>query len=170
MKTTSSNAKSQWCRGITLIECLVCIGAVAVVLGLSTAAFYQCMDNSIGLQRNADDIVRTLNAGERWRADVRSATMPPQLEQTDQAWLLTIRDSTSEIRYQFLTNALVRRGSPQETWTIVLERVKSCQVIPEQRQHVTVWRLELELEQYRKGTRLHPLFSFLAVPTGLQNK
>ncbi len=170
MKPTRTTAKNKPIQGMTLIECLVYVGAVAVVLGVSTAAFYQCMDSSIGLRRNADDIVRALKAGERWRDDVRNATAPPQLEQTDSGWTLTIRDGTGEVRYQFVTNALLRRVGPADTHAVALERVKSCQVISEQRQHVLCWRLELELEPHRKGARLQPLFSFEAVPTGLQTK
>ncbi|MCX7722522.1 MAG: hypothetical protein N2379_05615 [Verrucomicrobiae bacterium] len=136
MKTTHATAKDRLCAGITLIECLAYIGAVAFVLGVSTAAFYQCMDNSIGLRRNADDIVRALKAGERWREDVRAATAPPRLEQTDDGWTLTLRHETGEVAYQFVTNVLVRRADAAGSWTMELERVKSCHVLHEQRRHV----------------------------------
>lgn len=170
MKPNRSSISHSSCRGITLFECLVYLGAVMVILGLSTAAFYQCMDNSIGLRRNADDIVRALKAGEHWRDDVRAATVQPKFEQTDAGWTLAIHHGECEIAYQFVTNALLCRAGSGGSWAVALDRVKSCQVMPEQRQHVWCWRLELELEAYRKGARLQPLFSFEAEPTGLQDR
>ena len=50
-------------RGITLIECLVYIGALATVFGMGTAAFYHCAANSVDLRRNADDIEQVLHVG-----------------------------------------------------------------------------------------------------------
>jgi len=170
MKPNRSSKNHVSWRGITLLECLVYLGAVTVILSLSTAAFYRCMDNAIGLRRNADDIVRALKAGERWCDDVRAATAQPKLEQTDAGWVLAIRHGDSEIAYQFVTNALLRRAGSGSSWAVALERIKSCQVMPEQRQHVLCWRLELELDAHRKGPRLQPLFSFQAVPTRLQDK
>jgi hypothetical protein len=32
------------------------------------------------------------------------------------------------------------------------------------RQHVRAWRWEVELAAYRKGARIRPLFTFVAVP------
>lgn len=170
MKPNRSSINHSSCRGVTLFECLVYLGAVTVILGLATAAFYRCMDNSIGLRRNADDIVRALKAGERWRDDVRAATARPKFEQTEAGWTLAIRHGECEIAYRFVTNALLRRPGSGSSWVVALDRIKSCQVIPEQRQHVLYWRLELELETYRKGARLQPLFSFEAVPTGLRDR
>ena len=61
-------------RGYLLIEALVYIAVIVALLGVAYAAMYRCIDRSIALRRNADDITSALHAGERWRADVRAAT------------------------------------------------------------------------------------------------
>ena len=70
------------------------------------AAMYRCIDSSIALRRNADDITSALHAGERWRADVRSAT-------NQSAWKSRMPGSSSISRaraapvvYRFSTNAV----------------------------------------------------------------
>ena len=63
--------------GFQLIEALVYIAVVFVVLGAGYEALYRCIDSSITLRRNADDITNALHAGERWRADVRLADRQP---------------------------------------------------------------------------------------------
>lgn len=170
MKTNCPSANTRLYQGITIVECLVYLSAFGVILGLSTAAFYQCMDNSIGLRRNVDDIVHALNAGERWREDVRTATAPPQLVQTDTGWTFTIQHKAGQVRYQFLTNAIVRQTLHDAPSTVVLGRVKWAQIIPQKRQYVFAWRLELELKPYRNVPRLQPRFSFQAVPTLSQSE
>jgi hypothetical protein len=137
----------------------------AVILGLATALFYECWDKSIGLRRNADDIVRALRAGERWREDVRSATSPPWLETSENRLTLHLPHTAGEVKYQFTTNAVLRQAGTNAGWIDVLGRVKTCHVTLDQRQHVAAWRLELELPVYHKGARTRPLFSFEAVQT-----
>ena len=70
-------------HGYLLIEALVYIGVVAALLGVAYAAAYRCIDRSIALRRNANDITSALHAGERWRANVRAATSQVRLESTE---------------------------------------------------------------------------------------
>src|SRR5262249_52773652 len=70
-------------RGYILIELLIYIAVLAVVMEVAFSAFYRCLGNTRDLARNADDILKTLAAGEAWRADIRLATGP--LETVTQA-------------------------------------------------------------------------------------
>jgi len=61
-------------RGVTLIECLIYIGLLVIIVGLAWAAFSRALDSSHRLQDSASDISRALDAGERWREDVRQSS------------------------------------------------------------------------------------------------
>ena len=78
-------------RGFTLLECLAYLAMIVIALGLAITAFNDCWDKSNALRRNADDIVRALHAGDRWRADVRAAT--GRIELTDTAGARTVPNS-----------------------------------------------------------------------------
>ncbi len=150
-----------------LLEALVYIAVVMTLLGAAYAAMYRCVDSSIALRRNADDITSALHAGERWRADVRGATGQVRVEDTDAGQLLHLEGPHGAVVYRFATNSLFRsvRGGP---WTRLLESVKSSTMTANPRQFVTAWRWEFELQPHGKGSvkpsRLRPLFTFLAVP------
>src|SRR6202158_5426895 len=73
-----------------MTEALVYIGVSFLLLGVGYAVMYRCVNNSIALRRNAEDIARTLRAGEQWRADVRSATSPGRWETTDTGRILRL--------------------------------------------------------------------------------
>lgn len=163
MKTRRSQTARHRSRGFSLIECLTYLSVSVVILGLATMAFYRCWDASVGLRRNAEDIACTLMAGERWREDMRSATAPPRLETSEDGQVLHIPHAAGEVIYRFTPDAVLRQADANAPWGDVFGRVKSCHVTLDQRQHVSAWRLELELLVYRKGARTRPLFSFEAV-------
>jgi hypothetical protein len=154
-------------RGYLLIEALVYIAVVMTLLGVGYAAMYRCVDSSIALRRNADEITSALHAGERWRADVRAATSQAHVENADDGQLLYLEGAQATVIYIFTTNAVFRSigGGP---WSRVLEHVKSSTMSPDQREYVTAWRWELELQPRAvasvKPGRVRPLFTFLAVP------
>jgi hypothetical protein len=147
-------------RGITLIECLVYIGALAIVFGLGTAAFYRSLENSTDLRRNADDITQALQAGERWRADLRAAAQPPRFDAASQ--ILHIPHATNEIAYRFAENKIERRATTNDDWKPILSRVAQSAMSPDPRPHVSAWRWELELKTRRQPASLRPLFTFTA--------
>jgi type II secretory pathway pseudopilin PulG len=167
------STRAQWTRNdrealpdaFTLIETLVYMSMLFVILGLGYAAMYRSMDASAGLRRNASDITHALDAGERWRDDIRQATRPIRLENAgDQEILLHIPQANGEVTYRFSNNSVSRRG-PHANWLPALEHVKVSNFISDPRQKVTAWRWEVELQPYRKSlTRLHPLFTFIAAP------
>lgn len=154
-------------RGYLLTEALVYIAVVFVLLGAGYCAFYRCMDSSIALRWNADDIANALHAGERWRADVRSANHGVRLEQAPAEQILYLKGAGSETAYRFSTNAVFRRVG-EGVWVRLLANVKSSTVESDPRQQVTAWRWELELSPRQKASvkpgRIRPLFTFTAVP------
>jgi hypothetical protein len=154
-------------RAYLLTEALVYIGVVFVILGIGYLAMYQCIDNCIVLRRNADDIVRVLHAGERWRADVRAATPRARLEGSAEDQMLRLQGARDLVDYRFADGVVYRRAG-SGPWLRVLDRVKFSSFQSDLRQKVSSWRWELELEPRLKGAmkpgRVRPLFTFLAVP------
>ena len=149
-------------RGITLIECLVYIGALATVFGMGTAAFYHSSASSAALRRNADDIAQVLHVGELWRADIRAATQPVRFDATEQTLHLTHGEKV--VAYKFAEHQILRRARADAPWVVILPRVAQSQMAPEPRAHVTGWRWELELKSIREPAPLRPLFTFTAAP------
>jgi len=154
----------------TLLEMLVYLAVLMILLGVGYAALYQSMDNSRGLRRSAGDIADALRAGENWRADVRTAVRRPQLETNAVEQILRLPGRRGEVSYRFTTNAVFRRLGRNE-WSPVLENVKSSAFVADPREGVSAWRWELELQtRTKKISRLRPLFTFMAVPTGAANQ
>ncbi len=153
--------------GYLLIEALVYIGVVVVLLGVGYSAMYRCIDSSIALRRNADDITTALHVGERWRADIRSATGGVRLEDTAPGQLIHLESASREVVYLYSTNGISRRLD-QGPWVRLLPNVKSSTMQPDPRKHVTAWRWELELQPRATASvnpsRVRPLFTFIAVP------
>ena len=150
--------------GILLLECVVYLSVLMVMLGIGGMAFYFCWDNARNLRRNADDILRTLRAGERWRADIRSATGPITVETEPDGQLLHIPTLTTEVLYAFTEGAVGRRLASSPVWVVVLPTVKASRMETDDRSQVKAWRWEVELPTARPKAGLRPLFSFTAVP------
>jgi hypothetical protein len=146
------------------MDCLMFIALLALILSLSFAAFYRALENSRNLSRNAADIARTLNAGDRWREDVRSTTGPPRLSNDGAAVMLQLPQATGEVRYVYREGAVFRQATPLTNWLAVLASVRSSQMIEQRRQRITSWRWEVELQGRQPVARVKPLFSFQAVP------
>lgn len=150
-------------RGYMLIEVLVYMGILLILLGLGYAALYDSMENSIALRRNADDIVKALQAGESWRADVRAATSV-RSETNAQGLLLLLRGPSGEVDYRFATNTVFRRLGGN-AWRDVVSHVKATSFVFDPRLKMPVWRWELELlPSTTRFTHIRPLFTFLSVP------
>ncbi len=147
--------KSQ--RGYSIIECLVYIAVFVVVLNLSFIAYYRYDQHTRNLRRNADDIVRAMHAGERWREDIRAAIAPPHTIANG----LVIPQQSGEVAYIFADSAVWRQTGA--TRTIVLKQVKTSTISSDSRQRVNAWRWELELASPQKVVLVRPLFSFTAV-------
>ena len=100
--------------GVLLIECVVYAALFVVVTGVAYGAFYRCLTDARNLRRNAEDIERVLQAGERWRADIRSARTRPSLEARPGEQILHVPQSTGETAYVFSGETLWRRVPGRE--------------------------------------------------------
>jgi Tfp pilus assembly protein PilE len=144
-------------RGYMLLECLVYIAVFAVVLDLSFVAYYRYDQHTRNLRRNADDIVRTMHAGERWREDVRTAIAPPHAIENG----LVIPQQSGEVVYIFADDAVWRQTATNRV--AVLRQVKVSTIAADSRQRVNAWRWELELASPQKVVLVRPLFTFTTV-------
>ncbi len=175
MKTCQplSGRASRGSRAYLMIEALVYIAVIVALLGAGYAAMYRCIDSSLALRRNADDIANALHAGERWRADVRAAASQIRVEDTDAGQLLYLESARGPAVYRFSTNAIFRRLG-EGPWVRLLPNVKSSSMAADRREHVTAWRWELELATRTQGSvkpgRVRPLFTFVAVPERTSSK
>ena len=149
-----------------MTECLVYIGLVFVVLGAGYLALDRCINNSVLLNRNIEDIIAALHVGERWRSDIRAANAPVRLEKAADGETLYIESPRGEISYRFSTNVVFRR-SGQGAWMTMLRNVKASDMHADARRLVGAWCWELELQPRSRATtpasKVRPLFTFLAV-------
>jgi hypothetical protein len=90
-----------------LIECVVYMALLFVVLELAYAAYYRCEESSKHLGQNVDDVVRALQAGERWRDDIRAATAI-----TSSGDSLQLVQTNGTIDYVVKENTVWRRARP----------------------------------------------------------
>ena len=111
MKTDASGPRRSR-AAFLLEECLVYIAVSSVLLGLAFAAFYRVMENAKGLRRNAADIARVLQAGERWREDIHRATGPLRLVSSQGAveQAFHVPQRSGEVIYFFTGTNLLRRA------------------------------------------------------------
>ncbi len=162
MKPSSSISRGRAPAGYLLIECLVYMSVIVVILGLGLGAFYLCWDRSKALYYATDDINGALHAGERWRADIRSATGKIAFEATAEGERLRIPHGAGEIIYDFNAGEVRRQIAASDFSELLLPKVKSSQMITEARGPVAAWRWEVELTPHRKETRLPMVFTFEA--------
>ncbi|MGD0743550.1 MAG: hypothetical protein ABSA45_00190 [Verrucomicrobiota bacterium] len=155
-----SGARDQ--TGVLLLECIVYIAIFALILGLGLATFFLCWDNSKALLYATDDISAALRAGERWRADVRSATGKITVETTSQGEFLRIPHGTNAILYSFSAGEIHRQLASSDFSESLLPTVNASQMVLDKRGPVSAWRWELELKSRRKETHLPLLFTFEA--------
>ena len=167
MKTVRTNRARPACEAYLLTEALVYIGLVVIVLGTAFAVMYHCLDNSVILRRNAEDVTAALRAGEMWRADVRKSGAPAVLANSDGVQEVRLTCQQGEILYRFETNSVVRKLG-ERSWVRVLSNVKGSAMQADPRQKVTAWSWEVELlpraKGYNRPGRVRPLFTFVAVP------
>jgi type II secretory pathway pseudopilin PulG len=144
-------------RGFTIIEVLVYLVGLTVVLTVAYPAFEKALRGSRDIQRNSDDILRAIHAGELWRKDVRSATGPLGADGN----VLVIPQRSGEVTYRFADGAVWRETGAGRN--MFLRDVKSSSM-QSGVASVTFWRWEVELASPRKDPAVRPLFTFEAVP------
>ena len=150
--------------GIFLFDCLIYMSLLTILLGCAFMAFYKVMDDSRHLNQNAADIVRALNAGERWRKDIRAATRPPEIVEEAGAVVLSLPQTAGTIQYAYRDGTVYRRksGNTEDRWQLFLPDVKSSRMEKAQYAHVAAWRWEIELATGKRPARIKPLFTFQA--------
>ena len=156
-------------RGFALIECLVYVAVLMLISSLALAAFYRAWDYSKHLRRVASDIERALEAGERWRADLRATRGTPQVTESKTETWLALPQTNGEIRYHFTNGTVFRRQSPAAGELPLLTGLKECRFLPDPRQKVTAWRWEIELMTTQRLVRVKPVFTFQAVSATSNN-
>jgi hypothetical protein len=138
---------------------LVFLALMVVILNLAYAAYWRCADNAKRLQQNADDILAAVQAGERWRDDIRlaqNAVMDPMG--------VKLIQSGDIIEYHFDKQAVWRHSNQTGRTICLLPKVKASAMRPEDRRQVRAWRWEVELQARKAPPYLRPLFTFEAVP------
>src|SRR5580658_7869675 len=153
------NLPSRARPGFLLLELMVFLALSVVILGLAFSAYYRCADNSKRLQQNAADILAAVNAGERWRDDIRLAQSA--VINTNG---IDIVQSGDTIEYRFDQQAVWRHSTQTGRTICLLSKVKTSAMQPEARRQVRAWRWEVELQARKAPPYLHPLFTFEAVP------
>ena len=149
--------------GYLLVEYLIYIAVLAVVVGIAMSAFYRCLDNSCDLARTSDEILRVLRVGESWRGDIREAAGSPRVIHDGPLTAFEIPKAKTLVVYGFGDGAVWRKEGQADPKQI-LPRVASCRMLEDRDERVTSWRWEVELTSKKKHVRLHPLFTFEAVP------
>ncbi len=153
-------------RGVLLVELLMYLALLLMFSTLAFQTFHRARQQSADIQRQSREISLALRAGERWRADVRQATLAP--EWIPSAWrkatVLRLTTPTGHIDYFFEGSRVWRKvgDAPKEK---ILFNVKSSKMIDDSRGSVPALRWELEIKtQSGRRAQTQPLFTFLAVP------
>lgn len=162
MKILHHTPSSRHEAGTTLVECISYMAVFLILSAGATATFYLCWNNSKALISATDDIGTALQAGERWRADVRAASGPIRIEKPPSGEVVTVPESGKEIIYRFSAGELRRQAGSDGSSAVLLPRVVSSEMILDQRGDVRAWRWELEVAQRRKETHIPLLFTFEA--------
>jgi hypothetical protein len=152
----------RYCRGVSLIECLVYIAVFALMLGGGTAAFYFCWDHTRSVIFTSGEIESALHTGEAWRADVRAATGKIFVETSAVGSTVKIPEGKNEVTYRFVDDQLFRETSAPQHSRVLLERVKVSEVKSTARGGLDAWRWELELQPRQAETRSPLCFTFEA--------
>jgi len=148
--------------GIMLVECITYIAVLLIISASAFGAFYLCWDHSKALISATDDISAALQAGERWRADVRAATGTIRVEKTPSGEIVTIPANGKDIVYRLNAGELRRQAGSGGYSAVLLPRVRASEMTMDKRGDVQAWRWELEVAQRRKETHIPLLFTFEA--------
>ncbi|HTR42659.1 MAG TPA: hypothetical protein VMH87_13690 [Pseudomonadales bacterium] len=162
MKIRNNIARAKRQAGITLVECISYIAVFLILSAVAMGTFYLCWDHSKALISATDNIDAALQAGERWRADVRAASGTIRVEKTTSGTVVTIPEDKEEIVYRFNNGEVRRQAGSGGFSALLLPRVVSSEMTSDQRGGVQAWRWELEMAQRRKDTLLPLLFTFEA--------
>ena len=175
MNMSARNFPVEGRRGVTLIEVLIYAVLFSVFMLVASNAYISSENQARSMRWNAIKIIQVMNAGERWRQDIRDAIRPPQNIQSSlpnpddpldiiELTSLKIIKSSETNWYAFRGDHVFRMSSHLPTrWELVMDRVNSSTMIEEERGEVAAWRWELELKTITTNAPTLPLFTFLSV-------
>jgi hypothetical protein len=173
MKTFCSNTRHQ-ITGISLVECLIYIFMLMVIMTMAFSMYNHLGDSSRTLSRASGDVVRALDAGERWRDDLHAATGPVQLGEIEGGGQrLRIPQENGGVIYEFHDSAIWRQAGGETNAQMWLGRVKTSAMIKDARERVESWRWELEFQTRTNAPgdpSVKPRFTFEAVDGNLARK
>lgn len=150
--------------GYTLIECLVYIVVLLSILAVGFGALNRIWTVSAQIRRESDDLRAVLNAGERWREDIRQSTGAIRSEREGENQVLIVRaGATNEVQWAFDGGRVLRREGSDSTWVPLLSRVRRSRAGEEVRHDIPTWRWDVEFEPVSKKARFQRAFSFVAV-------
>lgn len=147
-------------RGMFLVQALVYVVVLAALAEVAFSAFFALQQGGARVRMASEDIVVAMEAGERWRADIRAAA--GLVTATADELRIPTKDG-DPVRYRWTDGRILRhdgRGGEQ----VLLRDVAETRFIRDPREHVTAWRWELALQANGPNPRVRPLFTFLAVP------
>ena len=162
MKIRNNISSLRYRAGIMLVECITYIAVFFILTGVATGAFYLSWDHSKALISATDDIIAALQAGERWRADVRASGGTIRIEKTPAGQVVSIPEGGKEIVYRFSSGGVRRQVGTDGFSALLVPRVVSSEMTLDRRGDVRAWRWELQVAQRRKETHLPLLFTFEA--------
>jgi len=151
-------------RAILLIDLLMYMALLSIVLIIAAVVFDKMLTNSANLRRNIADIERAARAGERWRADVRSATDAIWTGRAADGETIVIPQREGEIVYSIGAGEVRRTVTGRAPSQMTLASVRAARMFEERRGHITAWSWHLELQTRQKNARVRPHFAFSAVP------
>jgi Tfp pilus assembly protein PilE len=176
MNMSARNFPVEGRRGVTLIEVLIYAVLFSVFMLVASNAYISSENQARSMRGNAIKIIQVMNAGERWRQDIRDAISPPQNIQSSlpnpddpldiiELTSLKIIKSSETNWYAFRGDHVFRMSSHLPTqWELVMDKVNGSTMVEDQRGKVAAWRWEVELKKITKKGQSRPLFTFLAAP------
>ena len=150
------------CRAVSLVETLTYVAVLGVVVFVSSKTVGNGSRQASVMRFQSEDMSAALNAGERWRSDIRVATTAPKLG--EESGTIQLETSEGLVNYSFDGKRLLRRVGNAKPRELIRGQVETSRMILDQRKGVTAWRWELELKRRNPRSQMRPLFTFLAVP------
>jgi len=162
MKTPSAIIKPRPDAGIMLVQCLVYIAVFTLLSAVAFDCFYKCWNHTEALVYATGDITSALHAGERWRADVRSATGKITVQTDAAGEQVRLIQHGHAVVYSFASGEVRRQIPGSKISELLVDNVKASQIISTNRSRVAAWSWDLELTSRRPETRFPMLFTFEA--------
>lgn len=148
-------------RGASLVEMLMYMSCLLVLMSLVSVAIGKLWSAERALHERANELIRVVNTGERWREDVRrSAVSPRGIEANGSEGILLELDGSRQV---YLLEAGELRRTANGAKEVLVRNVVSSRMLREQREGLVYWRWELGVRLGRNATKTQA-FTFMAVP------